>query len=522
VNRAHDPAASGAIAMNAARRAGILLHPTSLPGPFGIGDLGPQAYRWVDFLAEAGATVWQVLPLGPTGYGDSPYQSYSAFAGNVSLISPEQLLSEGLIPDGDLQNHPDFPAGTASFAGAPEFKARLIGTAHRRLAAGENSALQREFAQFRAREEHWLEDYALFIALKRAHGERPWREWERELRLFQPDAVKKARADLSETIDETAFGQFLFQRQWGALRRYARERGIFILSDLPIFPALDSADVWTHKKYFSVDDEGRPIEMAGVPPDYFSPTGQLWGNPVFRWDVLRAERYAWWIERVQAALRSCDWMRLDHFRGYARYWSVPAGNTTAEIGSWMPGPGEDLLECVRRAVGGMPFLAEDLGVITDDVVALRRQFDLPGMRVLQFGFDDDFDNPFLPHNFDSKTAVYTGTHDNDTTLGWFHDLGELERGRVQRYLGRGGDDIAWDFIRLAMASVAETAVCPLQDVLALGGEARMNFPGRATGNWTWRFREEDLRPELALRLRELTTVYGRISDTTDFHGSTAV
>ncbi len=515
MNRGEDPAAAAAPAMNAVRRAGILLHPTSLPGPFGIGDLGPAAYRWVDFLQQAGVTVWQILPLGPTGYGDSPYQSYSAFAGNASLISPEQLVSDGLISEPEWKDHPDFPAGSASFAHAAEFKRRLIASARRRLEAGGVPELQNEFARFRAGESRWLEDYALFIAAKQAHGERPWWEWEPGLKYFQPKALAGARVELSRTIDETALGQFLFLRQWEALRRYARERGITVLGDLPIFPALDSADVWAHKKFFSVDDEGRPAEMAGVPPDYFSPTGQLWGNPVFRWDVLRAEGYAWWIERVQAALRWSDWVRLDHFRGYVQYWSVPAGNKTAEVGRWKPGPGGELLECVRRAVGGLPFLAEDLGVITDDVVALRRKFGLPGMRVLQFGFGGDANNPFLPHNFDSKTAVYTGTHDNDTTLGWFQTLGDPEREAVRSYLGRSGDDIAWDFIRLAWASVAETAVCPLQEVLCLGGEGRMNYPGRATGNWTWRFRAEELQPELALRLRGLTTTYGRIVETKD-------
>jgi 4-alpha-glucanotransferase len=519
VKDAYRPAPSGAIVMNAARRAGVLLHPTSLPGPFGVGDLGPQAQHWVDFLAQAGASVWQVLPLGPTGYGDSPYQSYSAFAGNTTLISPELLLSEGLASADDLKNHPDFPAETASFAGAAAFKARLIESAYRRMAAGEIPGLQKAFAQFRAEEKQWLDDYALFIALKRAQGERPWWEWEREWKIPQPDGLKKARAEFTTAIDEIAFGQFLFHRQWGALRVYARERGIGILGDLPIFSALDSADVWTRREYFSLDVEGRPAEMAGVPPDYFSPTGQLWGNPVFRWDVLRAQGYAWWIERARAALRLSDSVRLDHFRGYVRYWSVPAGNTTAEVGRWMPGPGEDLLECARRALDGLPFLAEDLGVITPDVVALRERFGLPGMRVLQFAFGDDSRNPFLPHNFDSKTVVYTGTHDNDTTLGWYRGLGEEERDRVRRYLGRDGSDIAWDFIRLAWASVAETAICPLQDVFGLSGEARMNFPGVAAGNWTWRFREEDLRPELATRLREVTALYGRAGNAKEIKGS---
>jgi 4-alpha-glucanotransferase len=509
MTRAENPAAGGAAAVNSTRRAGILLHPTSLPGPFGVGDLGPQAYRWVDFLARAGTSIWQVLPLGPTGYGDSPYQSYSAFAGNTTLLSPERLFSDGLASEDDLKNHPDFPAGAVDFSGATRFKTQLIESAHRRLTAGEGSGLREAFAQFRAEAADWLEDFALFAALKRAHGDRPWWEWEREWKFSQPDALKKARAEFSGSIDAIAFGQFLFHRQWTALREYAREKGILLLGDLPIFPALDSADVWTHRQYFSLDEEGLPAEMAGVPPDYFSPTGQLWGNPVFRWEILRAQGYGWWIDRARAALARCDWVRLDHFRGYVRYWSVPAGNITAEIGRWLPGPGEELLECARAALGGLPFLAEDLGVITADVVALREGFGLPGMRVLQFAFSDDPRNPFLPHNFGPHTVVYTGTHDNDTTLGWYRSLGEAERERVRRYLGRNGDDVAWDFIRLAWASVADTAICPLQDVFGLGAEARMNFPGVAAGNWIWRFREEDLRPELADRLREWTTLYGR-------------
>ena len=496
--------------MKNVRGAGILFHPTSLPGPFGIGDLGPQAFRWVDFLAEAGATIWQILPLGPTGYGDSPYQCYSAFAGNASLLSPEQLISEGLITGDDLADHPAFPAGSADFAGAAAFKSQLVATAYGRLLSGSSPELQKEFAKFREEEKNWLEDYALFIALKRAHRDHPWWEWERGWKLFRPEAVKRARRELSPAIGEIAFGQFLFQRQWAGLKRYAHEKGIRIFGDLPIFSALDSADVWIHRDFFFLDEEGHPAEMAGVPPDYFSPTGQLWGNPVFRWDVLRAERYAWWIERLRATLRICDIVRLDHFRGYVHYWSVPAGHATAEVGRWMPGPGEELLERVRQEVGGLPFLAEDLGVITDDVVALRERFALPGMRVLQFAFGDDSTNPFLPHNFVTRAAVYTGTHDNDTTLGWYRSLGESERDRVRRYLGRDDRDIAWDFIRLAWSSVAETAICPLQDVLGLGSEARMNFPGHPTGNWTWRIREEDLRPEHAGRLRELTALYGRV------------
>ena len=491
------------------RRAGILLHPTSLPGPFGIGDLGPQARAWLDFLADAGQTLWQILPLSPTGFGDSPYQSYSDFAGNASLISPEGMAAEGLLSPADLEDHPVFPEGAADFNGTFSCKSRLFGKAYRRLLSGGIPRLQEEYRQFCDAEKEWLDNFALFLALKRAHKGRPWWEWEKELALCRPDAVRRARKELAAEEGEIAFEQFLFRRQWDALREYARGKGISILGDIPIFCALDSAEVWSGKKYFQLDEDGRPTVAAGVPPDYFSPTGQLWGNPIFNWDALEPERYAWWIRRVRASLRGSDLVRLDHFRGYVQYWAVPAGHTTAEVGRWMPGPGEDLFQCLREAVGGLPFLAEDLGVITEDVVALRERLALPGMRVLQFAFDGERDNPFLPYNFHPRTAVYTGTHDNDTTLGWYRSLTEGERKRVNRYRGGGVGDVAWDFIRMAWASVAETAICPLQDVLGLGSEARLNYPGRPVGNWRWRFRAEDLRPDLAARLRELTENYGR-------------
>jgi 4-alpha-glucanotransferase len=494
--------------MRIQRKAGILLHPTSLPGPFGVGDLGPQARAWVDFLADAGQTLWQILPLNPTGYGDSPYQCYSDFAGNASLVSPEAMAADGLISSAELEAHPAFPERAADFNGAALFKAQCFQKAFERLTGGGLPRLEEEYRRFRGEESAWLDDFSLFLALKRAHGGRPWWEWETELALLQPEAIERAKQALKADLDEIAFEQFLFRRQWDALRAYAAGRGIAILGDLPIFCAQDSCEVWSAKKYFQLDAGGRPTVAAGVPPDYFSPTGQLWGNPIFDWDALRRERYDWWIRRMRSALRASDIVRLDHFRGYLKYWAVPAGNPTAEIGNWMPGPGEDLFRCLQEAIGGLPFIAEDLGVITGDVTALREQLGLPGMRILQFAFDGEKDNPFLPYNFEPRTVVYTGTHDNDTTLGWYLSLSDTERELVDPY--REGGDAAWDFIRMAWASVAETAICPLQDALNLGGEGRMNFPGRPSGNWGWRFGAGDLRPDVASRLRELTERYGRL------------
>ncbi|MBN1439026.1 MAG: 4-alpha-glucanotransferase [Anaerolineales bacterium] len=497
--------------MNHQRKAGILLHPTSLPGPYGIGDLGPQARAWLDFLAAAGQTVWQILPLSPAGWGNSPYQALSDFAGNPLWISPEDLLADGLLSAADIGDPPRFAAGPADFIGAREFKSRLLRQAHARLRAGGVGRLNPEFERFREEEKPWLEDFCTFLALKRAHADRPWWEWERDSAFFLPDAVRRARANLAEEMEEIAFEQFLFRRQWEALREHARRKGILVLGDLPMYCALDSAEVWSARRYFQVDRGGLPSVQAGVPPDYFSPTGQLWGNPIFDWEKLQTEGFAWWIRRARAALDRADLVRLDHFRGYAAYWAVPAGRATAEDGRWLPGPGEELFARLRQAIGGLPFLAEDLGVITEDVVALRERLRLPGMAVLQFAFDGKPENPFLPDNIGLHTAAYTGTHDNDTILGWYRSLSEAERRRADRYRP-GGGDVAWDFIRLAWESAAETAVCPLQDLLGLGAEARMNRPGRAEGNWGWRFRGGDLRPDLAGRLRELTGSSGRMAE----------
>jgi 4-alpha-glucanotransferase len=496
--------------MDENRKAGILLHPTSLPGPFGVGDLGPQARRWVDFLAAAGQSVWQILPLTPPGFGDSPYQCYSDAAGNALLVSPEEMAADGLLDAEETSGRASLPEGAADFPAAAALKAGWFQAAFDRLQSGAVPRLAGEFRRFREEEAFWLEDFSLFLALKRAHAGRAWWEWEPELAEFQPAAVAQARGALAGAAAEAAFEQFLFRRQWDALRDYARGNGVVLIGDLPVFCALDSAEVWSNRSGYQLDAHGRPTVVAGVPPDYFSPTGQLWGNPIFRWEALARDGYAWWIRRARAALRCADRIRLDHFRGYVKYWAVPAGEKTAERGSWEAGPGADLFDRVRDAFGGLPFLAEDLGVITADVVALRERLGLPGMRVLQFAFDSDGGNPFLPHNYEPRTAVYTGTHDNDTSAGWYRSLSDAERRRVDLYLGCPEKDFSWEFLRLAWGSVAEIAVCPLQDLLGLGSEARMNFPGRTGGNWTWRFRAEDLRPDLAQRLRELTERYGRV------------
>jgi len=492
------------------RQAGILLHPTSLPGPFGIGDLGPQARAWVDFLADAGQTVWQILPLSPTGFGDSPYQCYSDFAGNALLISPEEMAGDGLLAPVELVGHPSFAEGAADFSGAQAYKARLFQTAFDRMRAGGFPQWEEAYRRFCEEERSWLEDFCLFLGLKRAHENRPWWEWEEDLARRRPEAIARAKESLAAQLGEIAFEQFLFRRQWDALRAHAAAKGVSIIGDMPIYSAQDSCEVWSAGRYFQLDGAGLPTVAAGVPPDYFSPTGQLWGNPVFDWEALRGERFAWWIRRMRAALRNCDRIRLDHFRGYLQYWAVPAGRLTAEIGEWIRGPGEELFVCLRDALGGLPFIAEDLGVITEDVASLRERLGLPGMRILQFAFDGGMDNPFLPHNFEPRTVVYTGTHDNDTTLGWYLSLSDAERGKVDGY--RVGGEVAWDFIRMAWASVAQTAICPLQDVLGLGAEGRMNFPGRPSGNWGWRFGAGALRPELAARLRDLTGLYGRLRE----------
>jgi len=490
------------------RTSGILLHPTSLPSAFGIGDLGPEAYKFVDFLASAGQTLWQVLPLGPTGYGDSPYASYSAFAGNTLLISPERLVDEGLLSPADLE---ETPVGPVDYGYAHKLKDKLLARAFHNFDTADNTDLRSEFEAF-CQPANWLEDYALFRALKDHHDGSAWTGW---------DPVPNAREQLNSQIEAHKFSQFLFFRQWSALRSYCHEHGIKIIGDFPIFVAHDSADVWKNPEQFKLDADGRPLVVAGVPPDYFSATGQLWGNPLYNWERMQADGFQWWIERVRATLEMVDIARVDHFRGFAGCWEIPAGDKTAEHGKWVNTPGRELFNSIRQALGELPIIAEDLGVITPDVNALRDEFGFPGMRVLQFGFGGDPETSVdLPHNYVRNVVAYTGTHDNDTAAGWFNSVpgeGSLrtaaqideQREFCLQYLNTTGEEIHWDFIRAVWASVADRTIAPLQDVLGLGTEARMNLPNSNEGNWTWRFQPGVLTNDLALRLREFNRLYGR-------------
>lgn len=494
--------------MKRERASGILCHPTSLPGPSGIGDLGQGCDLLLDFLERAGQTIWQVLPLVPTGYGDSPYQPFSVFAGNPLLIDLEQLVQWGLLAPDEARPKPPLPEDYVDYGAVIAFKDRALRTAFRAFASSP-SDLGTEFEAFTREHAAWLEDYALFMALKRHYNWAPWTSWERAIARHEPEAVAVWHERLAEEVAYQRFVQFLFEKQWQRVREQAHQRGIRIMGDMPIFVGHDSADVWSNQSLFELDEDGHPIAVAGVPPDYFSPTGQLWGNPLYRWEAMRQDGYAWWIARLRRALAQTDIVRIDHFRGFAAYWRVPAGEETAICGEWVPGPGEDFFRTVREALGSLPIVAEDLGLITEDVIALRKAFQLPGMRVLQFAFDSDASNEHLPHNHSKDCLVYTGTHDNDTTMGWYQTRDPLTQHKVRLYTGSDGRDIHWHLIRLAMTSVADYAIIPLQDVLGLGSEARFNTPGRPYGNWAWRFRGEALQGALADALKDLALVSGR-------------
>ncbi len=490
-----------------------MLHPTSLPGRWGIGDIGPTAFRFVDFLSASGNKLWQILPLGPTGLGNSPYQCLSSFAGNPLLISLDVLVEEGLLQTSDLEADgppPEFPMDHVDYQAVREFKLPVLERSYRRFKSEAPDTHVKAFDEFCEAHQEWLDDYALFMSLKERYGGISWSEWDGEIAGRRPGAVDYWRHRLARRIEIRKYYQYLFFRQWGNLRKHANDQGIQIIGDMPIFVAYDGADVWSNPELFHLDENGRPTAVAGVPPDYFSETGQLWGNPLYRWDRMAANGYAWWIKRLEATLRMVDIVRLDHFRGFEAYWEVPAGEKTAVGGHWVKGPGRKLFHQLEEALGELPVIAEDLGVITPEVEELRDEFERPGMKVLHFAFGDDADNPYLPHNYEYNCVAYTGTHDNDTTLGWFNSIDEGEREWVLRYLGRDGSDICWDMIRLALASVAKMAIFPLQDALRLGSEARMNRPGTTEGNWTWRFREEALNDGLSQGLKTLSSAYGRI------------
>jgi len=506
------------------RSSGVLLHPTSLPRGAGIGDLGRGAFEFIDLLAAARQRVWQVLPLGPTGYGDSPYQCFSAFAGNPLLISLDGLVEQGLLD----ASQPSavffsFDARTVDFPAVIAHRRQMWPRVLDRFDTTASAATRERFDRFCTAHAHWLDDFALFMAVKGAHGEAPWTKWDRDIARRTPAAIASWTARCAREIRQHKLTQFLFHEQWQHVREACRARSIEIMGDLPIFVAHDSADVWSRPELFQLDENGEPLVLSGVPPDYFSASGQLWGNPHYRWDVVRRTGYAWWIERVRALLTLVDRVRIDHFRGFEASWEVPAGETTAIRGRWVKGPGASLFEAMQSALKleRLPFVAENLGVITPEVESLRERFGFPGMAILQFAFGTDPQAPtFKPHNYPRNLAVYTGTHDNDTTIGWWTgDVGhstrsdeeiEEERAHARRYLGSDGHDIHWDFIRAVQASVADTAIVPVQDLLGLGSDSRFNRPGTASGNWRWRLRPGQLAHETMERLGLLARTYDRV------------
>lgn len=491
------------------RESGILLHPTSLPGPHGIGDFGAPAFRFVDWLAEAGQRLWQIMPLGPTGFGDSPYSSPSAFAGNPLLISLTWLQADRLLDEHDLIEAPAFPSDHVDFGAVVEFKDRVLRQSFVRFQGDDGAPYRAAFDRFCAEEGWWLDDYALFMAIKRANEMRGWQEWEESIRLRHESAIRDAGDAYAGEIAYIRYVQFQFQRQWLELRAYANARGIRIVGDIPIFVAEDSSDVWANQAQFKIDAQGRALAVAGVPPDPFSATGQIWGNPLYDWRTMRGDDFLWWRRRIGRTVQLVDIVRIDHFRAFAAAWVVPSGSETAATGHWERTPGGEVFAAIRREYGDVPVIIEDLGVITPDVVTLREILGFPGMNVLQFAFENDPSNVYLPHNYQRDSVVYTATHDNQTTVGWFASRPEHERQAIQHYLGRDGADIAWDLIRLALSSVADTAIIAMQDVLRLGDEARMNVPGQALGNWSWRLQEHQLDIGLAQGLQELTWLYGR-------------
>jgi 4-alpha-glucanotransferase len=495
------------------RSSGILCHPTSFPSRYGIGDLGQGAHDFVDWLAASRQQLWQVLPLGPTGYGDSPYQLFSAFAGNPLLISPDRLAWSGLLPDDALCEAPDFPKEHVDFGPVIAYKRDLFERSYAHFEAYAGQDQRSRFAAFREQSADWLPDFAFFMALKGHFGGGSWRAWPREVALRDPRVLVHHREKLAHWIAYHEYLQWVFDEQWRALKSHADAAKIQVIGDVPIFVAEDSADVWGHPEQFQLDVNGNPTVIAGVPPDLFSAAGQRWGNPHYRWDLMAEDGYHWWVERVRHTLTMVDIVRIDHFRGFEAYWSVPANEPTAMNGEWVKGPGADLFRAIEAALGRLPIIAEDLGVITEEVDALRHEFGFPGMKILQFAFAMENNPKYLPHTYERNCIVYPGTHDNNTTIGWFNEAerSSSEKWNCLRYAGSNGHDLAWDFIRLAWGSVADQAVACLQDVMSLGAEARMNFPSSQSGNWRWRYTPEMLTDALAARLRELTEIYGRAS-----------
>jgi len=493
------------------RSSGILLHPTSLPSRFGVGDLGSEAYRFVEFLAESKQQLWQVLPLGPTGYGNSPYMCFSAMAGNPLLISPERLRDDGLLTEEDFADLPQFSADKVDFELVIQTKTPLLKKACENFKKNTSPKYQQRFKSFCASKGYWLDDYAFFMALRDANEGESWHKWEPELAERDPETLDKFRQELAEEIIYHKYLQYEFFHQWSDIKRFANDRGIEIIGDIPIYVAHDSADVWAHPEYFCLDPESKePALMAGVPPDYFSETGQLWGNPVYDWEELQKDDYKWWIERFKSLLDYVDIIRIDHFRGFEAYWAVERGEKTAMNGEWIKAPGQDFFQVLREKLGKLPILAEDLGVITPEVEELRDEFEFPGMKILQFAFGSGAGNPYLPFNYQRNSVVYTGTHDNDTTLGWYDKLPDHEKEGVRWYLGCiSPDGVNWDLIRIALSSISNQSIIPLQDILSLGTQARMNVPSEGVGNWEWRYLPGALTGKEKDLLKGITETYGR-------------
>lgn len=497
--------------MELSRSAGILLHPTSLPSRYGIGDLGKDAYRFLDFMKEAGQTLWQVFPLGPTGYGDSPYQCYSAFAGNPLLLSPDLLIEDGLLTEDNVNDKDDFNPTSIDFGSIINWKKEKLRIAYNNFKE-DSIKLKSDFDAFCNNNTEWLDDFALFMACKEYHGGILWTEWEREIAFRENDAVQKWTEKLSDDVEYHKFVQFIFNKQWKSVVRYAHSHGIKVIGDLPIFIAYDSSDLWANRGQFTVNDEGKLETVAGVPPDYFSETGQLWGNPLYKWDEMEKDNFEWWTQRFSKLFELVDIVRIDHFRGFEAYYSIPGDAETAMSGEWIKGPGEKLFNVIREKLGGLPIIAEDLGIITKEVEELRDQFNFPGIKILQFAFGEGNENKFLPHNHIPNCVVHTGSHDNDTTRGFFEN--EKQNGSgiyewAQEYMNYYGDDMCFAAIKTAYRSVANIVVIPMQDILNLGTEARMNFPSTLGGNWAWRFTWDQINDDLVKTYKRMTEMYDR-------------
>lgn len=489
--------------MNFKRAAGIFLHPTSLPSPFGIGDLGASAYRWVQMLDEAGQSYWQVCPLGPTGYGDSPYQTLCSFAGNTLLLSPVKLMEAGLLGKDELDAFPHLPDTHVDFGRVITAKESLYHTAYSRF--DDTPA----FGRFCHEQRAWLDDYALFRVIKDLHHGQAWNTWKTPMRLRYPATLEEVASSQRREVRYHKFLQFMFWQQWSELKRYANGHGVRVIGDVPIYVAYDSSDVWSAPHLFELDEGGNPLRVAGVPPDYFSATGQLWGNPLYRWDHMRHDGYAWWISRIRRCFEFFDSVRIDHFRGFEAFWAVAASSPTAQGGEWIKGPGLELFRAVTGALGDVSIIAEDLGEITTGVEEMRKQAGLPGMKVMQFAFDGGPENPYLPYNIWQDSVTYTGTHDNDTSLGWFENLDDAQRTRVCDFLGCTVLDFSDRFMRMAYASPSFLCVIPLQDVLGLDSRHRMNKPGTGEGNWQWRFTGDMVNDESLETIAGFTSIYGR-------------